>query len=217
MDYPAHRIGQRQLQQLNEERMNYLFSPRFAQNSGIAIGIILFIIAVLAVLSIALTSTGNFMSTTVTPDRVSADLRSQANLIRSKILECYTYGYERGDLSDKYPSSSGNGTAVNSLTCPSYTSGVNNIWSGQSPASLPPPPTGFDVWYYVNAGATGGRCIRIQPLAANVADVGFKNGLSQAAGYFDGNEYVYDGNSASQRFILWITRPSGSASANCSS
>jgi len=190
-------------------------NTRLSRNSGIAIGMILFIIAVIAVLSIAISASGNFMGTTVTPDRVSADVKSQANLIRNKILECYTYGYERGDLVDKYPSSTGTGTPVSDLNCPSYPTGLTNIWAGQSPASLPPPPGGFDKWYYVNAGASGGRCARIQPLSTT--DVGLKNGLLQASSVFDANELSFDANSGSLRFILWITKPTGSPSADCSS
>ncbi|MBI3418868.1 MAG: hypothetical protein HY053_01870 [Proteobacteria bacterium] len=189
---------------------------RLALNSGIAIGMILFVIALLGVIAIAISaSSGNFMGTTIVPDRVAHDMKSQANLIRNKILECYTYGYDRGELADKYPSSTGNGTAVDSLDCPAYTSGQQNLWTGQSPAAFPPPPAGFGPWYYVNAGANGGRCVRIQPNTPS--DVGIKNGLAQVSVAFSANELVYDSSSSSQRFILWITRPNGSASADCGS
>lgn len=183
--------------------------------AGIAIGVVLFIIALLAVITIAISSSGNFMGTTITPDRVSNLIKSQAQLIRSKILECYTNGYERGELADKYPSSTGNGTLVSALDCPSYTSGQQNLWSGQAPTSFPPPPQGFGAWYYVNAGKTGGRCIRIQP--DTPGDVGIKNGLAQAAPAFSSSELVYDSGSASQRFILWITPATGTASTDCGS
>lgn len=194
-------------------------SPRLHPESGIAIGIILFVVAMMAVLGIAISSSGNFMGTTVTPDRVSAEIKSQANLIRSKLLECYSYGRatERGDLSDLYPTTTGNGTTIDALDCPSYSAGQQNIWTGQSPASLPATPTGFDAWVFVNAGAVAGRCIRIQPASGFATDVGIKNGLAQVANNFSSNELVYDSNSSSQRFILWITRPSGVASADCGS
>jgi hypothetical protein len=188
-------------------------NSRHSPQAGIAIGPILFVIAIMAVIGIAMSSSSNFTTSTITPDRVTADIRSQANLIRSKILECYTNGYDRGDLVDKYPASTGTGTLVEALECPSYNSGSENLWSGQSPASLPPPTNGFEKWYYVNAGVSGGRCIRIQPTSAS--DVGLKNGLAQVATSFSTMELVYDPNSVSQRFILWITRPSGSPSTDC--
>jgi hypothetical protein len=188
-------------------------NSRFSSQAGIAIGPILFVIALMAVIGIAMSSSNNFTTSTITPDRVSADIKSQANLIRNKILECYTNGYDRGDLPDKYPASTGNGTLVEVLECPSYNSGSQNLWSGQSPASLPPPPAGFHKWYYVNAGVSGGRCIRIEP--TSTSDLGLKNGLVQASTSFSTMELLYDTNSTTQRFILWITRPSGSPSADC--
>ena len=190
---------------------------RLPAESGIAIGMILFVIAMLAVIGIAVSASGNFMGTTITPDRVSADIKAQANLIRSKILECYTYGYDRGDLSDKYPLSTGTGTAVSALDCLSYPAGLQGLWTGQSPASLPPPPSGFDAWVYKNAGAAGGRCIRIQPSTGKATNVGLKNGLAQVSSYFSSNELSYDSNSASQRFIIWITKPTVAADTDCSS
>lgn len=199
-------------------------SKRLHPDAGIAIGMILFVIALLAVIGIAMGASGNFMGTTVTPDRIMADLKAQANLIRSKILECNQYSFERGELADKYPSSSGNGTLVESLDCNAFVaegtslpSPMTNLWSGAHPATLPPPTTGFDKWYYVNAGASGGRCIRIQPLAGFVNDLGVKNGLVQTATFFSSQEVVFDPNSSSLRFILWITKPTGTVSADCSS
>lgn len=197
---------------------------RPAAEAGIAIGMILFVIAILAVIGVAMSASGNFMGTTVTPDRVVADIKSQANLIRSKILECNQYSFDRGDLSDKYPESTGTGTLVESLDCLAFVaqgttlpSNLTNLWTGAHPSSLPPPTAGFEKWYYKNAGPTGGRCIRIQPLTASATDIGVKNGLAQAATYFSSQEVVYDSNSSSQRFILWITKPSSSAHADCSS
>lgn len=192
---------------------------RLHPESGIAIGIILFVVAMLAVLGIAISSSGNFMGTTVTPDRVAADIKSQGNLIRSKLLECFSYGRatERGDLSDLYPTTTGSGTAVSALDCPSYTAGQQNLWTGQAPASLPPAPTGFDAWVFVNGGAASGRCIRTQPSTGMATDIGIKNGLGQVSHNFSSDELVYDSNSSSQRFILWVTKPTVSAGADCSS
>ena len=48
---------------------------RFANNEGIAIGMILFIIAILAVIAIAMSAGNNTVSATITPDRVTADER----------------------------------------------------------------------------------------------------------------------------------------------
>lgn len=189
---------------------------RINGEAGIAIGMILFVIAILATLAIAISAGGSTgAGSTISADRVANDTKSQAFLIRSKILSCFTYGYERGDLADKYPDGASPGVLVENLTCPSYPDGLTSLWSGQEPAQLPPPTPGFDKWVYVNAGATGGRCIRIQPSTGNAANTGYKNGLVQASATFSSTELVYNPASADQRFIIWITQPSGTASTDC--
>ena len=56
--------------------------------SGIVIGPILFVLALLAILAVVMSSNmGNYGSASIT-DRVGADIVSQANLIRTKIYEC---------------------------------------------------------------------------------------------------------------------------------
>jgi hypothetical protein len=191
-------------------------SARFNSEAGIAIGMILFVIAIMAVIGTAISASGNFIGSTITPDRVIADIKAQTFLIRSKILECYTLGFDRGDLSDKYPLSTGTGTLVEELQCLSYASGQQSLWSGQSPATLPPPPAGFNKWYYKNAGSTGGRCIRIQPLTASATDTGIRAGLAQVATNFSDVERVYTAGSSSQRFIIWITAPTSTPDTDCS-
>jgi hypothetical protein len=143
---------------------------------------------------------------------VAADVTSQVNLIRNKIYECYTAGYDNTDLPDKYPPSTGAGTPVEMLECPSYNSGVKNLWTGQSPAGLPPPLKDFNKWHYVNAGLVGGRCIRTQPLAAN-KDI--QDGLLQVAAALPPDEVLYDPKGP-PRFIVWITLPAGPPSLDCS-
>ncbi len=200
---------------------------RLAPDAGLAIGAILFVVALLAVLAIAMSSGSSTVGSTVVADRIRSELKSQGNLIRAKILECNQYSLDRGELADKYPSSTGSGTLVSALHCLAFDSSgaqtVNTpLWTGAHPAALPPPPSGMDEWYYVNAGAANGRCIRMQPLAPNVNDTGIRTGLSQAFSAFavsgtSSQEGTYDPVSTSQRFILWITTPSGTADTNCQS
>lgn len=223
---------------------------RLRQDSGIAIGVILFVIAIIAAISIALGAGNVFTGSIITPDRVTANIKSQGLLIIQKIRECRGNGFENEKLrcypkcavyaplngilncspvaatdascqtideNSFYSTSTGNGTAVASLVCPSFGAGANNLWTGQSPTPLPPPTSGFDAWYYVDASGTGGgRCIRTQPLPANANDAGIKSGIANTASSFTSAEMTYDPNSASQRFILWITPPTGTPDPNCS-
>jgi hypothetical protein len=200
---------------------------RIHGQSGIAIGIILFFLAMIAVVTIAISAGGNMTGSTITPDRIMMDLKSQTNLIRNKILECTQNAAQRLDINftnpagagyvSPFPVSTGSGTAIENVECPSYGATVSNLWTGQAPLMLPPPPRGLEKWYYVNAGDMGGRCVRIQPEAGSAADAGIKSGIANTAGAFTSQEITYDPESSSQRFILWITRPTGTTSVDCSS
>ncbi len=183
----------------------------------------MFMLAIIAVIGVAMSATGGFNGSMVNADRISAELRSQGDLIKNKIRECYMnfnavdHSGATGYPSTNFPVSSGSGTDVENLVCPTYGTGNQNLWSGQSQVLLPPPTKGFDKWVYVNAGDVNGRCIRIQPSAGFATDSMVHEGLSLAAGGFSEMERVYDSASASQRLIIWITRPTGAASPDCSS
>jgi len=215
-------------------------SERLSSESGIAIGVILFGLALIAVVTIAMTSGSNTMgSSTITIDRINADIKSQADLIATKIRQCYTTaindelsscenntfsagvwsrpGCNTIDRTTYYPAGASPGVLVSAVTCPGFNStDGTNLWTGKFPSMLPPVSSGLNPWYYVNAGDSGGRCIRIQPLVASASDATVKAGIAQATNAYSANEAVYSAGSTSQRFIYWITRPSGAASADCS-
>lgn len=217
---------------------------RFSPESGIAIGVILFALALIAVISVAMSAGSNFSGSVIATDRIREELKSQAQLISTKIRECYSNGLSNKqtdcenntyvtpstgspywtrsgcnpiDTTAFYPPSTGSGTSIISVTCPGYNPSTNNLWTGQVPLMLPPQPNGLDTWYYVNAGDVGGRCIRIAPLPANLSNAAIKQGLIEASSSFSSQELRFDPNSAALRFIIWITRPTGAASADCSS
>jgi hypothetical protein len=196
---------------------------RFSRSSGIAVGIVLFVLAIIAAVATAFSAAGNFTGSTINIDRIKNEVRGQANLIYTKINECYLnvkdVNHSGGsDYSTaNYPASVGNGTLVENLDCPTYGASTQNIWTGQSQTPYPPAPDGLGPWYYVNAGDVGGRCIRIQPPAGLVNDPSIRQGLIEAAAGFSDFERSFDSSSSSQRLIFWITRPTGAASADCSS
>jgi hypothetical protein len=203
--------------------------PRFPSDSGIAIGPILFVIALLALIGTVLAAgTGGFGTATVA-DRVYNDMYSQANLIRTKINECNIKYLTSGTNGDGYPSSAGTGTQVCALTCEgdvnNSESGTDcagnsltsqNLWFGIRPTVLPPPTAGMNQWYYINAGASGGRCIWTQPSSAISA--GINEGLTHAATKFSSQEVIYNpGSNTTPRFVIWVTYPTGTASTYCAS
>lgn len=206
---------------------------KLAGNAGIAIGPILFVIALLAVIAMVVAAgTGDF-GTASNADRIAADVATQANLIRSKITECNNF-YGTNNNYDGYPSSDTSvGTLVSALDCAGDPAGMQNLWTGERVALLPPPTSGFGPWHYINTNgtglggtATGGRCIWIEPSAANPnQNLGIVTGLKKAASKFansasfDGaSEVNYDPSSSDQKFVVWITLPVGSPptpNANC--
>lgn len=202
-------------------------SNRLSPQSGIAFGAILFVLALLGILAVILSSGSSSFGNAAITDRIAADIPSQANLIRSKINEC-TMLYGTNSNNDGYPDSGGVSIAISTAACSGDPSSLQNLWSGNRIASLPPPTAGFGAWYYLNSNAsgfggtaTGGRCIWTKPASKSGAIVA---GLTRAAKKFttsasnDGaSEANYNPASANQRFVLWISAPptAGSEANDC--
>lgn len=201
---------------------------RFSSSAGIAIGPILFIVAILAVLAAAMSTGNSNFQTASVMDRIQADISTQANLIRNTINNCnlqYKLALSMGsepvstDPPGGYPASNTTtGTSVSSLVCDP--AGAASLWGD---ILLPPPTKGFDAWMYVNAGDSGGRCFWTLPSSvAARSNQGIVAGLTRAAARFNSSTTVdsshevnYDPASASQKFIVWITLPSGDISTLC--
>ena len=212
-------------------------SPRFSRSSGIAIGPILFVIALLALLAAVMATGGGDFQVAGGADRITADIGAQANLIRNTINECnmqYTLGVSTGSVApvvsgDYYPTSAGSGTPVSALGCTPMSTA--SIWNtSTSTILLPQPTSGFNAWNYIDAwsitpASNGGRCIWTTPSLANPStNLQITSGLTRAASKFNAtpaysatSEVIYDPASTSQKFIVWITMPSpsGSPNSNC--
>lgn len=210
-------------------------SRPLSPEAGIALGPILFVLAILGVLAAVLSAgSGSFGSAGIT-DRVVADISTQANLIRAKINECNLM-YGTNSNWDGYPPSGGVSIPIATVTCSGDPSGLQNIWNGNRVANLPPPTAGFSNgttnlgWYYINTNntglsgaAAGGRCIWIKPTATNN---GIVAGLTRAAKKFTtstandaASEVNYNPASTNQRFVVWISAPpaAGSETTDCNS
>jgi hypothetical protein len=201
------------------------------KEAGFAIGPILFVIAILGILALVVAAGFGDFSSAGTTDRITADMTSQANLIRSKINEC-NIKYGTNLNFDGYPQTPASGLVAD-VTCDGDPVGEQNIWQGQRATTLPPPTGGFGPWHYINTNstglggtATGGRCIWTAPSSSNPAgNPGIVSGLTKAASKFDNaascspncpREVIYDPASVSQKFIMWITLPAGGPpDSNC--
>jgi hypothetical protein len=204
---------------------------RSATEAGFAIGPILFVLAILAMIAgVIAAGFGDYGAASVI-DRVAADIPSQTNLIRTAVNQCngqyltYVKLKQTEDSSyaedpNPYPHSAAGGTAVDALLCDPL--GAQSVWAN---ISYPQVPKGFNTWTYIDASATdGGRCVWTTPQAKNSNMI---DGLNKAAHKFttqprcDGSgtpctaEVLYDPASASLKFALWITLPKGTPDSHC--
>lgn len=198
---------------------------RLPPSAGIAIGPILFILALLGILATVLSAgSGSGFGAAGNADRITADITSQANMIRSKILECQMQYLVNGATyasapcaNDPYPcSNQTDGTAVANLTCPNdpLSGGAElSLWTGLRVSQLPPPTKGFSAWTYINAGDAGGRCFWTAPTAGKTSTA--VQGLSRAQEKFTSQEVAYDPNGNGQRFVVFVTIPSGPTNDYC--
>jgi len=212
--------------------MNY--PEKLHPSSGIAIGPILFVLAILALLAAVMASGGGDFQVAGAADNTTNNIVAQASLIRSTINQCnmqYLISVSSGTINpvasgDYYPTPTG---AVSALLC-SPIGSTNTIWNDLTLGNklLPPPSSGFNAWQYVDAwsatpASDGGRCIYTTPSGAspknNEATV---VGLTRAAAKFNSSttyssstEVIYDPASTSQKFIVWITLPQGTPNSNC--
>jgi len=197
-------------------------TEKFSPNAGIAIGPILFVLAILALLAMVMASGNGDYQVASGADRITADIVAQANMIRSTINNCnmqYMMGVSTGtyaNVSDAYPSPSGV-TAVSALTC--TPTGNSSLWGA---ILLPPATQGFQAWNYIDDSTNGGgRCIWTQPNPTSTS-ASIVAGLTRAAAKFNSatsysssSEVLYNPGSSYQKFVVWITLPTGTLNTHC--
>jgi hypothetical protein len=203
---------------------------RIAPTAGIAIGPILFILAILGAIAsmISMSSGGMGMATGI--DRTKMELSSQIQLVQTKIDECALLNrrsyneYRRDHAYDKDapdfdpaaetlypPADAPEGILVRNYICPATRDHAETpLWAGGvRQAFLPPPPTGFGDWRFVNNGESG-RCFFIQPESSKAAgSKTIREGIAAALKKMPKTAYSYDPASPTQRIVIWVTRPTG--------
>jgi len=171
--------------------------PRLTSHAGIAIGPILMVIALLAVIAGVMAAGSGTFSSNASVDRIRTEVRGQANLIRAKIQECYMV--TMGNLNFGYPI--GSGVLVRNLNCPGDPTGDQNLWTGARETDLPPAVPGFDEWVYYNYAS--GRCISIKP-TSSTPPLAIRDGLTILSGLFSVNERHLD-TAGDWTLSIWLT------------
>lgn len=207
---------------------------RFSSNAGIAIAPILFVIALLSLIGVVMSTGGSNFHVASVSDRIAADVVAQANLVRNTINNCnlqYRMALSMGmsaSSADGYPDTPAAGSSnctppegqttqymVACLVCDPMGTALWGSSTGSSGIMLPMPTRGFYPWKYYNGGDSAGRCIWTAPMGTSPnSDEGVVAGLRRVAAKFStaaavtaSDEAVYDPSSESQKFIVWITSP----------
>lgn len=155
---------------------------------GVAVGPVVYTVALMAVLSGAIAAGSGMMSGSLRTDKVQAELNAQVNLIRQKITECWivTQGRPGADWPATPPSG-----LVSDLECPGDPAGARNLWTGARPTALPRPPTAFDAWEYAN-DATSVRFWTDPESAAVASETQVTTALDRLEEKFASSELVVD-------------------------
>jgi type II secretory pathway pseudopilin PulG len=218
---------------------------RFSANAGIAIGPILFVLALLGIIATVMATSSGTYSSAAVADRVASDIVNQANLIRGKINECNLRCLNNKALdqdsagglpcpNESWPDSvtsganvaSGTPVAVANLRCPATLDGSDygNLWLYPEPTQLAPMTSGFEnnPWQYVNAGESGGRCFWTKPNTGNN-----NSGIVEALQRLKEKKFTaynvstkqgelnYNPADPDQKFVIIITPPTGTLDSNC--
>lgn len=152
---------------------------------------IMVVVVIIAALSAAMMATSRTNETAMSDLRNSQLVVSQANLIRSKLINCAIDipGNNGGSFHLPYPRADVE-TNVSGLTCPG--TGLS-LWTGSDAIFAPTAPFASQTWKYINDATS----VRI-----SLSDSSPNNALTLAATKFGAAEVA---GSSSSTFILTIT------------
>lgn len=204
-------------------------NQKFSASAGIAIGPILFILAMIGAIGVYMSSGNDSYTSASTADRVTSNIVSQANLIRSAINQCNLQYLSDISLANSTPgesypygSATGTATAVSLLQCDPDLKGTSSLWSDKT---LPANP-GFGDWTYYNAGSTTNeRCFYTIPTTMSAATT---QGLTTAANKFNNAtawgtgtgqsktaEVYYNPAGTTGKFVVIVTPPTTGNLTTC--
>lgn len=159
-------------------------------------------IALLAVLATSLSLSSRGTGFHQMRIAVDAEISSQANLIRQRVIECNLRYPTPG-----FPTTPVSGL-VRDLRCPGAPNGYQILWNSPNNPSLPKPPTNHNEWTYV-ADSAGIR-ITTAALASYATNADLLGGQYTAWRRFHSSEADCNQSSGTASVTIWIQK-TGSA------
>jgi hypothetical protein len=130
-------------------------------------------VALLGVLTMAMTGGGKEQAAATSAFRMSEDIKVQAQGIRSVVLECILV------QNASYPAQPGT-QLLSDVQCDMASGGPQNLFTAQSARAAPIPPTPFDPWRYNNDGAGFISAVLTSPRASSPTVRNIMTGLAEA-------------------------------------
>ena len=170
------------------------------EEAGNVLIYILIAVVLFAALSASLMSGGQDSAVAQSSLRLSQAIQSQAQGIRSGILECVLVYQDAG-----YPTTPGSNLAED-VQCVSPSSGTFDIFKGFQGNFMPEPPRPFNDWVY-NNDAAGTIYIAISTPGANADDPGVIDALDTLETKFTADEATIVNTGVAASFTLYLTKP----------
>lgn len=171
---------------------------------GIAIAQVIIAISLLAALAVAQSLSASGFKSQNLRLTVDAEVSSQANLIRQRLIQC-NLRYPTPGFPTVPPSG-----LVRDLTCPGAPTGFQQMWNAPNQPSLPRAPLHHAEWTYLNDAA--GIRFRTSALPSYFGNPEIRGGHHTAWQRFHSTEADCLHNSSEATVTVWLQK-TGSAPA----
>jgi len=171
--------------------------------SGNVIAYILVAVVLFGALTAAMMRGGGEQAAATSSFRIAEDLVSQAQGIRSAILECALVYRSGGDLPEV--ASPGTPQKLEDLICePTNGNEPFKIFVGRSSVYTPRPPIPFEEWLYNNDGS-GNITVSTKVPDESALDFSVRDALERVMAKYSDNETEIICNGAVGKFTVYLT------------
>jgi hypothetical protein len=155
--------------------MRHHMTYNTSRQSGNVLFYIFLCVALLGALTMALTRGGGEQAAATTSFRASEDIKTQAQIIRSAIMECMLV------QNSGYPTEPAS-KLLSDVQCEMAYGTPQNLFTAQAARAIPQPPTSFNPWQYTNSG--NGAYVSASIKSTRASSPSVVNSLSALADIF---------------------------------